>query len=156
MENKTRIEFIKGESNCRFDGIILNEDNCKKLYGYEGEVDILSDDTIIIDSTIYSNRKFGEIIKMLGEVHGEVEEYDEILSQGRGFASHCKDKELEDTVVISLSRIEYIDNLKSFEDFKKDYPNFNLEKYKEIYDELDRYYSLLQQGAFDSRTWKEM
>lgn len=150
MENKTRIEFIKGESNCRFDGIILNEDNCKKLYGYEGEVDILSDDTIIIDNIIYSNQKFGEIIKMLGEVHGKVEEYDEILSQGRGFASHCKDKELEDTVVISLSRIDYIDNLKPFEDFKKDYPNFNLEKYSEIYDELDKYYSLLQQGAFSS------
>ena len=143
MENKTKITFIEGESHCWFDGILLTEENCKKLYGYEGEIDILSEDTIIIDNTIYSNRKFGEIVKMLGEVHGEVEEYDEILSQGRGFSSYCKEKELEGTVVIRLTQIEYIDNLKLLDDFKKDYPNFNLEKYNEIYDELDKYYEQL-------------
>ena len=140
----TRIEFIKGESNCRFDGIIMSEENNKKLYGYEGEIDILDDDSIIIDNTIYSNKKFGEIVKLLGDIHGKVEEYDMCVSQGRGLTGYHKDKELENKVVINLFQLEHLDNLKPFDDFKKDYPDFNLEKYKEIYSEIDEYYNQLR------------
>ncbi len=143
----TRIEFIKGESNCRFDGIIMTEENNKELYGYEGEIDILDDDSIIIDNTIYSNKKFGEIVKLLGDIHGEVEEYDMCVSQGNGLIGYHKDKELENKVVINLFQLDYLDNLKPFDDFQKDYPDFNLEKYKEIYSEIDEYYNQLRVNA---------
>lgn len=143
MEKKSRIEFRKGEKYCRFDGILLNEENCEKLYGFPGEVEIFDDNMIVIDDTVYTDKNFNEVIKMLGEVHEGAEEYDEILSQGFGFSKYCKDKELENKIVISIESIEHIKKFKPYMKLYEDYPKFNLEKYNEVYNELDKYYQNL-------------
>ena len=139
----TRIKFIKGEPRCRFDDVMMSDEACKELYGFEGEFDILDDDTYQIDGVIYTNKKLGDLIKLLGEVHGEVEEYDAISSQDRGFATHCAEERLNNTVVIPLRRIEYLEAVKPFNDFTKDYPYVNIKKYIEFIDCLNEYYENL-------------
>ena len=42
--------IIKGEPYCRFDGTIMTPEACEVLYGYNGEFDILTDNTYIIKS----------------------------------------------------------------------------------------------------------
>lgn len=135
------IEFIEGEEHCRYNGVIMTPDNCEKLYGYSGEFDILDDDTYLIDGVIYTNKKFKDLLKVLGTVNGSIEEYDEILSQGRGFDGYCTEKKFENTLIIPLSELEDYEEVKPFEDFKKDYPDLNVEKYIEFMDSLDEYYS---------------
>ncbi len=139
-----RIEFIDGEPYCRFDGVLMGPEESKKLYGLEDEFDILDVNTYQIYDTIYTDKKFNELIKLLGEVHGEVEEYDVISSRGLGYEQHCHEAQLNNTVVISLRSIEYVENVKPFMEYKKDYPNLNVEKYIEFMDCLDEYYNGLK------------
>lgn len=135
-----RIEFIKEEPYCRFDGIMMSDEAFKELFGFEGELDILDNDTYQIDGVVYTNKKLGDLIKLFGEIHSEVEEYDEILSQGRGFAAHCAEEKLNNTIVILLKDIEHLKMIKPFNDFVKDYPNANVKKYIEFMDCLNAYY----------------
>ena len=135
-----RIEFIKEEPYCRFDDIMMSDEASKELFGFEGELDILDNDTYQINGVVYTNKKLGDLIKLFGEIHGEVEEYDEILSQGRGFAAHCAEKKLNNTIVILLKDIEHLKMIKPFNDFVKDYPNANVKKYIEFMDCLNAYY----------------
>ena len=135
-----RIEFIKEEPYCRFDGIMMSDEASKELFGFEGELDILDNDTYQIDGVVYTNKKLGDLIKLFGEIHSEVEEYDEILSQGRGFAAHCAEEKLNNTIVILLKDIEHLKMIKPFNDFVKDYPNANIKKYIEFMDCLNAYY----------------
>lgn len=135
-----RIEFIKEEPYCRFDDIMMSDEASKELFGFEGELDILDNDTYQINGVVYTNKKLGDLIKLFGEIHSEVEEYDEILSQGRGFAAHCAEEKLNNTVVISLRDIEYLKMIKPFNDFVKDYPDANVKKYIEFMDCLNAYY----------------
>ena len=136
-----RIEFIEGEPYCRFDGILMDDAGSISVYGYDYEIDIIDDKTICMEGTIYTDKKFNELIKTLGKVTGKVEKYDEITSSGRGFASYCALKDLENTVVISLHAIEYIEKVKPFCEFEKDYPNFNMDRYTELMSCLDDYYN---------------
>ena len=135
-----RIEFIKEEPYCRFDGIMMSDEASKELFGFECELDILDNDTYQIDGVVYTNKKLGDLIKLFGEIHSEVEEYDEILSQGRGFAAHCAEEKLNNTIVILLKDIEHLKMIKPFNDFVKDYPNANIKKYIEFMDCLNAYY----------------
>ena len=59
-----RIEFIEGEPYCRFDGVMMTGEACKELYGFEGEFDMLDDDTYCINDTIYTDKKFIDLIKI--------------------------------------------------------------------------------------------
>ena len=138
-----RIEFIKGEPYCRFDGTIMTPEACEVLYGYNGEFDILTDNTYIINNTVYTDMKLCDLIKLLGEVHGEIEEYDNILDNGRGWFAHCEEEKLNNTVVIPLRIIESLETIKPFNDFIKDYPNINITKYIEFMDCLNEYYATL-------------
>lgn len=135
-----RIEFIKEEPYCRFDGIMMSDEASKELFGFEGELDILDNDTYQINGVVYTNKKLSDLIKLFGEIHSEVEEYDEILSQGRGFAAHCAEEKLNNTIVILLKDIEHLKMIKPFNDFVKDYPNANIKKYIEFMDCLNAYY----------------
>lgn len=135
-----RIEFIKEEPHCRFDGILMSDEAYKELFGFEGELDILDNDTYQIDGIVYTDKRLGDLIKLFGEVHGEVEKYDEILSQGRGFTAHCAEERLNDTVVIPLRDIEHLKMVKPFNDFVKDYPNADVTKYIDFMNCLNKYY----------------
>ena len=122
-----KIEYRDNEEYVRYNGILMTPEECIKLYGFDGEFDILKKDIISLNGTIYTNKKLYDVIKLLGEVHDEVEEYDVISSQGR-------------TVIIPLRVIEYLETIKPLEDFTKDHPNINIEKYKEFYGCLNEYY----------------
>ena len=139
-----KIEFKDDEEYLRFNGVLMTPEECIKLYGFDGEFDILKKDIISFNGTIYTNKKLYDVIKLLGEVHGEVEEYDVISSRGLGYEQHCHEAQLNNTVVISLRSIEYVENVKPFMEYKKDYPNLNVEKYIEFMDCLDEYYNGLK------------
>ena len=124
-----KIEYRDNEEYVRYNGILMTPEECIKLYGFDGEFDILKKDIISLNGTIYTNKKLYDVIKLLGEVHDEVEEYDVISSQGR-------------TVIIPLRVIEYLETIKPLEDFTKDYPNINIKKYKEFYNCLNEYYAI--------------
>ena len=136
-----KIEYRDNEEYVRYNGILMTPEECTKLYGFDGEFDILKKDIISFNGTIYTNKKLYDVIKLLGEVHDEVEEYDVISSQGRGFSTHCAEEKLNNTVVIPLRVIEYLEMIKPLEDFTKDHPNINIEKYKEFYSCLNEYYA---------------
>lgn len=135
-----RVKFIEGEPYCRFDGILMTPEAMMELYGYDGEFDIINEDTIIVDGTIYTNKNLGEILKLLGEVHYEIEKYDPILSQDRGFVMYCAEEKLNNSVVIPLYIVTNLKWIKPFKDYKTDYPNLNIEKYKDFINCLDEYY----------------
>lgn len=136
----SRIEFIDKEEYCRFDGVLMTPEAAMNLYGYDGEITMLDEETYWVDDTIYTDKKLGDIIMSLGEVHREVEEYDEILSQGRGFARYCAEAALNNTVVIPIRFLDNLAKVKPFASFKKVYPKFNLTKYIEFMDCLEAYY----------------
>ena len=137
-----KIEYRDNEEYPRFNGVLMTPEECIKLYGFGGEFDILKKDIISLNGIIYTNKKLYDVIKLLGEVHGEVEEYDIISSQGRGFETYCAEERLNNTVVIPLRVIEYLEAIKPFNDFKKDHPNINIEKYKEFYGCLNEYFAI--------------
>ena len=83
-----KIEFKDDEEYLRFNGVLMTPEECIKLYGFDGEFDILKKDIISLNGTIYTDKKLYDVIKLLGEVHDEIEEYDIISSQGRGFESY--------------------------------------------------------------------
>ena len=107
-----KLEFRDNEDYPRYNGTLMTPEECIKLYGFGGEFDILKKDIISLNGIIYTNKKLYDVIKLLGEVHGEVEEYDIISSQGRGFSSHCAEERLNNTVVIPLRVIEYLESIK--------------------------------------------
>jgi hypothetical protein len=137
-----KLEFRDNEEYPRFNGVLMTPKECIKLYGFDGEFDILKKDIISLNGIIYTNKKLYDVIKLLGEVHDEVEEYDVISSQGRGFSTYCAEERLNNTVVIPLRVIEYLEAIKPFNDFKKDHPNINIEKYKEFYGCLNEYFAI--------------
>ena len=138
-----RIEFIEGEPYCRFDGVMMKPEVYMEVFGFDGELDMLDEDTYLVNGIVYTDKKLGDLIKLFGEVHGEVEEYDEVLTEGRGFASYCAEAQLNNTVVIPLHYIEYLESIKPFNEFANDYPNANIKKYIEFMDCLDEYYKNL-------------
>lgn len=138
-----RIEFIEGEPYCRFDGVMVEPEVYMEIFGFDGELDMLDEDTYLVNGIVYTDKKLGDLIKLFGEVHGEVEEYDEILTEGRGFVAHYMEERLNNTVVIPLHYIEYLESIKPFNEFANDYPNANIKKYIEFMDCLDGYYKIL-------------
>ena len=71
-----RIEFIEGEPYCRFDGVMIKPEVYMEIFGFDGELDMLDEDTYLVNGIVYTDKKLGDLIKLFGEVHGEVEEYD--------------------------------------------------------------------------------
>ena len=138
-----RIEFIEGEPYCRFDGVMMEPEVYTEVFGFDGELDMLDEDTYLVNGIVYTDKKLGDLIKLFGEVHGEAEEYDDALSSGRGFVAHYMEERLNNTVVITLRHIEYLESIKPFNEFANDYPNANIKKYIEFMDCLDEYYKNL-------------
>lgn len=136
------IEFIKGEKFCRWNGVLMSEENHKKLFGIDGEADI-SDDIISYDGVYYTDLPFGELVTRLAEWYGrivhKVEDYDNVIDHGYGFQSWCSEKELENKMIIPIWAVENC-TVRPMSDFKKDFPDFNQEKFLEFYNELDEYY----------------
>lgn len=139
-----RIEFVKGEKYCRFDGIVMTPEACIDLYGFDGEFELFDDGICVINGTTYTDKSLYDIVMLLGTVHGEVEEYDVIASQGRGRETYYFEKQLENTIVIPIVNLDCIKRIKPLKDLKDDYPNLNIEKYDEFYGCLDKYHDKLR------------
>ena len=122
-----KIEYRDNEDYPRYNGTLMTPEECIKLYGFDGEFDILKKDIISLDGIIYTNKKLYDVIKLLGTIFNACE--DEIIQQ------------VEETLVIYIRNIEHLESIKPLEDFKKDHPNINIEKYKEFYGCLNEYYA---------------
>lgn len=140
VNKQNTIEFVDGETYCRFNGVEMTPEECKKLYGFDGEFSILEEDAIGIDDTLYTNKPLCDVIILFGRVYGPISEYDNILDKGYGFGSYSLEASLVNTLVIPLRNLEMFKKIKPFEDFTKDYPKIDIEKYKEFYDCLDKFY----------------
>ena len=150
------IEFIKGEPVCRWNGVLMNEDGYKKLFGEYFEYEpVFEDDIIETDDVIYTDMNQGEFLKFILETfadhRGKEPEYDEVLSKGSGFWQHCERVEVECSYILHERTVEeYADAIyKPYAAFKEDHPNFNIEKYNEFMDELDEYYEALSYDSED-------
>ena len=125
----------------------MTEANFEDMFGIDGEPD-LSDELIYYDGVYYTDLPFGELVMRLAEWYGavykEVEDYDEVLSKGAGFDAWCKDKHLENKMVIPIDVVEGV-RVEPFRMFRVDFPDFNEERYLEFMDELDEYYENLKE-----------
>lgn len=142
MSNE-RIEFVDGEDFCRLDGILLDDNYWFELLGVDGEIEY-SDSIIIKDNKIYTkNFNIGEILYMLGSYYPPIEKYDTISSKGYGMQSHNDREKLNDSIVVSgFTSIKNM-TIVSYDEFFKDYPNFNFEKYKEVIKLITEYYKTM-------------
>ena len=137
------IEFIDGEDWCRWNGLLMSPEEYLRQFGIDGEPSI-SDDLIEYDGVYYTDMEFGDLVMRLaswfGTIHDKVEEWDEIANEGRGFLQHSFAKSLENCLVIPKNVIEGF-VVKPYNEFKKDYPKFDQEKWEGFMDELDDYYN---------------
>ena len=123
-----KIEYRDNEDYPRYNGTLMTPEECIKLYGFDGEFDILKKDIISLDGIIYTNKKLYDVLKLLGTTFNSCDYEDEIIQQ------------FEETLVIYIRNIEHLESIKPLEDFTKDYPNINIQKYKEFYSCLNEYY----------------
>ena len=126
-----KIEYRDNEDYPRYNGILMTPEECIKLYGFDVEFDILKKDIISLNGTIYTNKKLYDVIMLLGTRFTDIGCYND-----EDFYSQS----LKETVIIPICNIEFLKSIKPLEDFKKDYPNINIEKYKEFYGCLNEYY----------------
>lgn len=142
-----KIEFIKGEPFCRYNGILCDSEGCTKIYGYPEDICMLDNTTIIHEDTLYTNHDLFTVIKLISDYQGETPEYDEIIDEGRGFASHCEHIKYDNTYIIGENMLEDfkdVKQIKPFSSFKKDHPEISIKKYLKFQDALDKYYADLQ------------
>ena len=114
------VEFRSGEQYVRFDGILLNPKNYKKLCGTTKKVIAVNDYLIVVGGIVYTDLKLCDIIKAIGE--------------------YVIDIDLKKSINIDLSIVEELGEFKHISWLKVDYPKLNIEKYKEINNEVDKYW----------------
>lgn len=142
-----KIEFIEGEPFCRYNGILCDSGGCIKIYGYPEDLNVIDDTTIIHGEVLYTDHDLFTVIQLMSEYQGETPEYDEIVSQGRGFAEYVERSKYDNSYIIDEGLAEDFKNVKQikpFSSFKEDYPEISLEKYFKFQDALDSYYNNLQ------------
>ena len=128
-----KIEYRDNEDYPRYNGTLMTPEECIKLYGFDGEFDILKEDIISLNGTIYTNKKLYDVIMLLGTRFTDIGCYND-----EDFYSQS----LKETVIVPICNIEFLKSIKPLEDFKKDYPNINIEKYKEFYGCLNEYFAI--------------
>ena len=134
------IEFIKGEKFCRWNGVLMSPEKCIEVFGVDGEIQEITNKLWIYDDVIYSDFKISKILIKLGYVFQASSKADPILTHGYvNYQREQLEEELDGKLIIDKNYIDILDNIKSFSEFYKDYPNFNKEKYDTFYKELDVY-----------------
>ena len=134
------IEFVKGEEFCRWNGVLMNVENHRKLFGVDYEI-FVEDGYIDDGDTIYTDEPIGKILYKLGTKYDKPEPYDPVLNLNSVSAihDHAWEEKLAGQIVFDA---DFIENLvvKPMSQFKKDHPKFNQKLHDEFYEELDAYY----------------
>ena len=119
------IEFIDGEDVCRWNGIPITEEFHDKLFGVPEEI-FIDDGIISVGNTYYTDKSLYDVLCTIGIVVKDKIELNGRVSIG-------------DHLVLHLDSICDME-IRSYKDFKKDYPRFDEEEYSSFYNELDAYY----------------
>ena len=140
------IEFREGESFCRYNGILMDDEGCIKTFGcLDGDLYCPDNDTVYIDDKIYSDKDFAELIKLSGTYNDETPEWDVIYNQGYEPSGVTERRKIDNTYTIDASSIDSlfkgIREILPFNQFKKDYPTISLKKYFEFQDALEQFYN---------------
>lgn len=134
--------IITWETDCMANGELCDYN---KIFGAEDEFIGSLKEGIIISNHIYTDKtSFIEIAKCLGEYYPKIEEYDEIASMGRGWSGHGAQEEIignSDAIVIRSIENFVNMEIKSIEDFKIKYPEYNEHNYLMLMDAFDKFYS---------------
>lgn len=121
------IEFRDNDEYCRWNNILMSPEKCKELFGIYGELEKMADDVWYYEGWIYSGKSFGETLKLFGTVLGDEE------------IAYFSLK--PDTLLLYTEAFfDDIEGIKPVESFFIDYPDFDIFKYNEFYNELDEYY----------------
>lgn len=112
-----RIEFRKDEPRCRFDGILMTDENCHKLWGYNGDdINQYDEKMVEADGILYTDASLMDILEKLGAVNDE-----------SGISLY------------NVPIVKGIHSIKPFNQLMIDYPKLDLKKYDEYFEELEKY-----------------
>ena len=115
-----RIEFRKGEPRCRFDGILMTDENCNKLWGYNGDdINQYDEKMVEVDGILYTDASLMDILEKLGAINDE-----------------------SGITLYNVPIVKGITSIKPFCQLMIDYPKLNLKKYNEFFDEIEKYIRL--------------
>ena len=141
------ITFNENENWCRWNDILMSPKNCEEIFGTSEEFYGDFKDVIISyeKDTIYTDLRIGDLILWLGDIYKAPEKLDYICSQSHvNWPLESFQEEINGKVLLNRQDIDLFNNIKPMNDFKKDYPNFNKEKYFSFYNELDQFYEQLR------------
>jgi hypothetical protein len=134
-----KVNYVDGESFCRYNGVLMNPENMKKTFGFNGELEEIeiNDKTIIImygdDDLIYvdSDNIADAIYIYLYSKSYETTSvsYDNALDEAHGFSKEHKNKILE------FKHVDEIPNIRVLT--KEQKSKFKIDEYFEFLDEID-------------------
>ncbi len=144
MNNLYKVEFIKGENVCRFDGELSTEEWWKNKCGIIGEVEI-EENYILKDDNLYIKDKSNvySILEAIGKYYAPEKEYDRIANKGYGETQAWTRKSiLGEKGAFVITNPDWLKDvkIKSHSQFKKDYPKFNEKEYQKLQQSLDKFY----------------
>jgi hypothetical protein len=126
------------------DGELSTDEWMINKCGITGEPDI-TEKYILIDSTLYLKGKkdIYSILEAIGKYYQPEKEYDFIANKGYGSEqAYTRENILGKKGAFVITDPEWLKevNIKSYSQFKKDYPKFNETEYMKIQKSLDYYF----------------
>lgn len=143
---KGKIEFIEGESYLRYNGILMDEEGCKKVYGYPEGIPFICDRTIVEDGVLYTDYGIGEIIGFIGNYIEEIETYDPVIENGVVSYDRYLREHYGGHYAVSkywLSTFDEIKEIKPYDEFVKKHPEIDFEAYFTFEEDMDQFYKNL-------------
>ena len=144
MKDLYTIQFREGYNNCHIDGEESTDEWWFNKCGIYGEVDY-NEDIIVKNDIIYTKEfNLGFILNHIGRFEAN-EEYDYITNQGYGQVSNFTRNQIlgrEGSWIVGKWAEDL--EIKSYEQFAIDYPNFNKQEYQKLIDSLNHYYEIKQ------------
>ena len=150
-EMAAQITFVKGEPVCRYNNILMTDEECLKKWGIcEGDFFCYDVDMYLVDDVLYTDAPLVQIIRTLAtKEYGDpwkgcyTKDPDTINMLGIHLTAEQElSHMLEDSFVVRRAALEEIRAIKPFKEFKKKYKNVDVRGYMAFMDALDCYYEL--------------
>lgn len=144
MENK--VEFREGENFLRYNGILMDEEGCKKVFGTTEEIPFICDNAIVEDGVLYSDYNIGELIRNIGDYIEEIEPYDPIIENGIVSHDRYVREHYGGHYAIHkdwLNTFDEIKEIKPYEEFVKKHPEIDFEAYFAFEEAIDEFFNNL-------------